>query len=447
MLKTAGLDDTSDAVIPFSAFQKEKSPISVGIFPRSAGAPGGRAGLNCDVDTITLKVLFHRGQECIALVFPSSPALNGLVMQLSAVRFSKTHRCFYMPLLREHYEALTRLLEGKAQLVTEELRAYLARKQEQPDAQKAFPVPEEIRSVKGNAQPGVPAAIRISRENAEELQKFIRHLKLKAYSASTLRTYQSEFMQLLQVLGERRVQDLTPDQIKNYMVWAMERGGISEHTAHSRINALKFYYEQVLGRAKFFWEVPRPKKPVQLPKVFSKEEVAAIINSLTNVKHKTMLMLCYSAGLRVSEVVQLRTSNIDSRRMTILIEAAKGKKDRLAILSPVLLVMLREYLRTYQPDPDGFLFEGQEKGWPYSSRSLQEVLQAAKHKAGVIRRGSIHSLRHSFATHLIEKGTDVTMIQKLLGHNDLRTTLRYLHTSNRDLLKIMSPLDDLQLGP
>lgn len=412
--------------------------------------PGKRmpGGLHCIVDTITLRVLFHRGMECIALEFPSSPLLNRLVMQLAAVKFSRTHRCFYMPLEREHYDALSRLVEGKAVLDAEALRDYLKRKQEQPAGEsQAFPVSETVREVMQRPGPQKQAAIRISQGNAEELQRFIRQVKLKAYSASTLRTYQNEFAQLLQVLGERPVQDLTPDQVKNYMVWAMEKGGISEHTAHSRINALKFYFEQVLGRERFFWEVPRPKKPIQLPRIFSKEEVAAIINSLTNVKHKTMLMLCYSAGLRVSEVVSLQTSNIDPKRMTILIESAKGKKDRMAILSPVLLVMLREYIKLYKPDSQGFLFEGYEKGMPYSARSLQEVLQAAKLKAGVIRRGSIHSLRHSFATHLIEKGTDVTMIQKLLGHSDIKTTLRYLHTSNRDLLRIISPLDDLQLGP
>lgn len=208
---------------------------------------------------------------------------------------------------------------------------------------------------------------------------------------------------------------------------------------------MKFYYEQVLKREKFFWEIPRPKKQILLPKIFNQNEIAAIINSVSNKKHKTMLMLAYSAGLRVSEVVALKTYNIDSKRMTIFISQAKGKKDRVVALSPVLLIMLRDYALQYKPDKKGFLFEGNTKGSAYSTRSLQEVLQAAKKKAGIMKPGSIHSLRHSFATHLIERGTDVTMIQKLLGHNDLKTTLRYLHTSNKDLLKIISPLDELAL--
>jgi site-specific recombinase XerD len=209
---------------------------------------------------------------------------------------------------------------------------------------------------------------------------------------------------------------------------------------------MKFYYEKVLGREKFFWEIPRPKKAQQLPKFFNQTEIAGIINSINNKKHKAMLMLAYGAGLRVSEVVALKTFDIDSKRMSIFIRAAKGKKDRIAMLSPVLLVMLREYALEYKPGKKGYLFEGSVKEAPYSTRSLQEVLQLAKKKAGIMKPGGIHSLRHSFATHLIEKGTDVTMIQKLLGHNDIKTTLIYLHTSSKDLVKIISPLDDLVLG-
>jgi site-specific recombinase XerD len=211
------------------------------------------------------------------------------------------------------------------------------------------------------------------------------------------------------------------------------------------MNAIKFYFEQVLKKEKIFWEIPRPKKRQQLPNLFSQQEVAAIINSLENKKHRTMVMLAYGAGLRVSEVVALKTYHIDSKRMTIFIQAAKGKKDRIVGLSPVLLVMLREYAAAYRPKKNGYLFEGRINGTPYSARTLQEVLQAAKRKVGVMKPGSVHSLRHSFATHLIEKGTDVTMIQRLLGHNNIKTTLIYLHTSNKDLLKVISPLDDLDL--
>ena len=151
--------------------------------------------------------------------------------------------------------------------------------------------------------------------------------------------------------------------------------------------------------------------------------------------------MTYACGLRVSEVVSLRIRDIDGKRRVMHIHAAKGKKDRIVSLSPTLLVMLREYYKQYKPND--YLFEGQYPACHYSVRSIQTVLQTAKERAGILRPGSIHGLRHSFATHLLDKGIDVVMIQKLLGHNDIKTTLRYLHVTNRDLGKVISPLEDI----
>ena len=166
----------------------------------------------------------------------------------------------------------------------------------------------------------------LSADNLKALNTFVQQLKLKAYSTSTIRTYRKEFLQLLVLLKNKSVNKLTPDDLRRYMVYALGKQGIKENTAHSRLNALKFYFEQVLGREKFFWEVPRPKKAISLPKVFNQDEIAAIINSMQNKKHKAMLMLAYSAGLRVSEVVSLKTQDIDSKRTLILIRKAKGKR-------------------------------------------------------------------------------------------------------------------------
>ncbi len=284
-----------------------------------------------------------------------------------------------------------------------------------------------------------------SANNREQLQMYVEQLQLKKYSSSTIRTYRNEFSQLLLQLGDVRVQDLTANHLKRYMLYCTSVLGLSENSLHSRLNALKFYYEQVLRREQFFWEIPRPKKQLQLPKHFNQEEITQIIKAAGNCKHKTMLMLAYGSGLRVSEVVQLKVQDIDSGRMCLFVRQAKGKKDRVVRLSPVLLIMLRDYWRKERPAKDGYLFEGQEKGQPYSTRSLQLVLANAKKKAGVMKPGSIHALRHSFATHLLDKGTDVFMIMKLLGHNSVKTTMRYLHVSNRDLLGIISPLDTLDL--
>ncbi len=363
----------------------------------------------------TYTLISYQNKPRIKVSFDYNPAWNKKMQAVEGAKWSKTLNSWHIPDTAENRKKC-----GLAKNDTAIIK---------PQAQ---------------AQTSKAALSFISANNKEELRKFLQQLALKAYSPSTIRTYKNEFEQLLQTVGKYPVQSLQPDDLKRYLLKCIDNG-LKENTIHSRLNALKFYYEQVLKREKFFWEIPRPKKQTQLPNFFNQDEVTAIINSVQNKKHKVMLMLAYSGGLRVSEVVSLKTYQIDSCRMTIFISQAKGKKDRIVTLSPVLLVMLREYARTYRPAKNGYLFEGSASGTPYSTRSLQEVIQAAKKKAGIMKPGSIHSLRHSFATHLIEKGTDVTMMQKLFGHNDLKTTLRYLHTSNKDLMKIISPLDDLKL--
>jgi integrase/recombinase XerD len=227
------------------------------------------------------------------------------------------------------------------------------------------------------------------------------------------------------------------------MIYCMEKEGLKENTLHSRLNALKFYFEQVLGREKFFWEIPRPKKSMILPKVLGEDELEKLFKALSNIKHKAMLFTAYSAGLRVSEVASLKIKDIDSDRMQIFVAQAKGKKDRYVTLSPVLLDILRTYIRKYKPRPQVFLFESEQTGLAYPPRTIQRIFQIAKMKSGLSKQVGIHSLRHSFATHLLEKGTDIRYIKDLLGHFDIRTTERYLHVSKKDLVNIVSPLDDL----
>jgi site-specific recombinase XerD len=283
----------------------------------------------------------------------------------------------------------------------------------------------------------------LSKENLQALNRFLEELRLKAYSNSTVRTYRSEFIQLLQLLKNKPVQELTPDDLRRYLVYSMEKEGISENTVHSRLNAIKFYFEQVLKREKFFWDIPRPKKPLLLPKVLNDDEIGRLFRALQNKKHKAMLFTIYSAGLRVSELVNLKIADIDSTRMQILIRQSKGKKDRYVGLSPVLLDILRNYLRTYKPKPKIFLFESEQTFTSYFTRTVQKIFTAAKSDAGIGKDVGVHVLRHSFATHLLEKGTDIHYIKELLGHFDIKTTERYLHVSKQKLVNISSPLDDL----
>ena len=268
-------------------------------------------------------------------------------------------------------------------------------------------------------------------------------LKLKAFSASTIRTYLNEMAQLLQTIKDIPADELTPELLKRYLVYCYEKLGLKENTLHSRIYAMKFYYEQVLKRDKFFWEIPRPKKHLILPKLLNEKELSKLFNALENKKHKAMLFTAYSAGLRVSEIVKLKIKDIDSVRMQIFIEKAKGKKDRYVNLSPVLLDILRGYIKAYKPKPVIFLFESEYSREAYPIRTVQQIFSNAKKMAGISKEVGIHSLRHSFATHLLEKGVDIRFIKDILGHFDIKTTERYLHVARQRLVNIVSPLDDL----
>lgn len=288
---------------------------------------------------------------------------------------------------------------------------------------------------------GKDALIRISPINQAALQRMEEQLLLKAYSPNTIRTYTIEFAQLLYLLKEVDVNSLTPERLRAYMLYCVKELKLSENTLHSRLNAIKFYFEQVLGREKFFAEIPRPKKPSLLPKVLSKEDVQKMLAAVDLPKHKLMLQLCYGMGLRVSEVVALKIVHIDSNRMQVLIAGAKGKKDRYVPLPQSVLEQLQEYYRQCQPKE--FLFEGQQ-GRPYATRSLQLVFKNAMKKAGINKKIGIHGLRHSYATHLHEYGTDIKLIQELLGHNDIKTTLLYTHVSQKSTAAVASPLDRMK---
>jgi integrase/recombinase XerD len=279
--------------------------------------------------------------------------------------------------------------------------------------------------------------------NAHVLPLMAEKLKLKAYSPSTIRTYLNEMSQLLRALGKIPADELKPEHLKRYLIYCYEKLGMKENTLHSRINAMKFYYEQVLGKEKFFWEIPRPKKQIILPKVLGEDEIARLFNSLSNLKHKAILFTAYSAGLRVSEIAALKIKHIDSGRMQIFVENAKGKKDRYVNLSPVLLDILRVYIRDYKLRPKEYLFESDQTRKAYPTRTIQKIFQVGRQRAGIQKEVGVHSLRHSFATHLLEKGTDIRYIKDLLGHFNIKTTERYLHVSRKALVNIPSPLDDL----
>jgi integrase/recombinase XerD len=400
------------------------------------------------MEQVTLKPLRHKEQDCIGIYFTNNAAINGAIRKYAGAKWSATHKVWYTLLTKENYTKLSTALKGKATINNSALYQHLTNKKQQavPPVITAVSKPAAVKAANSSGKKiTIPKPGNIDAVNKHVIPAMQQMLQLKAYSSSTMRTYLGEMTQLLILLKNNPADVLTTADLKRYLAHCFEKLKLTENTLHSRTNALKFYYEQVLKKEKLFWEIPRPKKQQQNPHFFNQDEITQILKLTDNLKHKTMLMLAYSTGMRISEVTTLKVWQIDSKRMQIIVEQAKGKKDRMTPLSPVLLVMLREYFTVYKPLKTGYLFCGQQPTEPYSTRSLQLVLQAAKKRAGILKPGSVHALRHSFATHLLDKGTDVTMIMKLLGHNDIKTTLRYLHVTNRDVLNIISPLDQLNL--
>jgi len=408
---------------------------------------------------VVLKPLQHRGMECIGIYFEINYKIQGALRKTKVVKFSITHKCWYAPLSRENYNKIFYAVSAMATIEQSALHRYL----EEKKTKKPVPVintPGGMNTTKSKTivakeikQPPVASWIknrvvvykkeRISLVNAYIIPAMAQHLKLKAYSPSTAKTYLGEMSQLLTLLKDIPADELTPAHLKRYLVFCFEKLHLKENTLHSRINAMKFYYEQVLHREKFFWEIPRPKKPILLPRLLNENELAKLFNALLNKKHKAMLFTAYSAGLRVSEIVNLKLSDIDSQRMQIFVRKAKGKKDRYVNLSPVLLDILRNYIRESNSRPAEYLFESEQTNTAYPVRTVQQIFTTAKHKAGIRKEVGIHSLRHSFATHLLDKGTDIRYIKDLLGHFSLKTTERYLHVSKKQLVNIISPFDDL----
>lgn len=287
---------------------------------------------------------------------------------------------------------------------------------------------------------GQNALLQICPVNRTAYEKFRETLILKGYSQSTIKTYLAEFSQLLFILKTNPVNGLTTERLRSYLFYCSQQLKLSENQIHSRMNAIKFYFEQVLHRPNIFFDIPRPKKPSLLPKGLSRKEIERMLSVTENVKHKLILKLCYGMGLRVSEIVKLKICDINSESMKVCIANAKGKKDRYVNLPASVLAELRDYYKAFAPKE--FLFEGQQGG-QYNIRSAQAVFKQAMKKARVYKKVGIHSLRHSYATHLLEYGTDIAFIQKLLGHKDIKTTLLYTHLADKDITKVKSPLDRL----
>lgn len=346
----------------------------------------------------------HHGENRLLLKFPNNPADNNAVRALAGRKWSGTLRCWHVA-----DNAFYRNYFGL------------------PPSDKA--------------SSSVERAQELNPDRMEELKQFILWMRNKRYSESTIQSY-THAIKLLLIQTGKPGNDITNQDILLFNEQHILDKKLSATYQSQFINAVKLFRQTVHHSKLVIEDLIRPKRGRQLPKVLSEEEVADILNACENLKHKSMLSLIYSAGLRRSELLNMKNSDIDSKRMLISVRNAKGMKDRMIPLSPTILEMLRAYYQQYKPKD--YLFEGQY-GDRYSERSLELVLKKAVSLAGIKKNVNLHMLRHSYATHLMEAGTHLRHIQELLGHKSPKTTQIYTHVSREEISKIISPLDRLKL--
>lgn len=339
------------------------------------------------------QITTHKGSKRIAVYFEKNAKLIARIKEIEGARWSQTLMAWHLPDTEEN-----------------RLRFNLT------------PHSHSLPSFDGIAQ----------------IEKFKQWLRSKRYSESTLTTYSEALKSFLVFYREKPIAAITNEDVIVYNNEYILKNNLSISYQNQTINSIKLFFKIIHDSKIVIEELHRPKNAKRLPNVLSKEETFQLIDLTTNLKHKTLLALIYSSGLRISEAINMKITDIDSKRMLIHVKNAKGKKDRYTILSTKVLVLLREYYTVYKPKT--YLFEGQY-GEQYSSRSAQSVLQQSAKKAGIIKKISLHTLRHSFATHLLESGTDLRYIQDLLGHSSPKTTMIYTHVTNTSLKKIINPFD------
>jgi integrase/recombinase XerD len=275
-------------------------------------------------------------------------------------------------------------------------------------------------------------------------RRMIEDMTLRNFTQQTIDTYVqciARFARYFKSSPEHR----SPEDVRAYLVHLVQERRVSLSYYKQTRSALRFLYRVSLGRNDVLDAIPALKEPRTLPVVLSPDEVARFFAAIRNIKHRAILMTAYAAGLRVSEVTQLQATDIDSQRMVIRVRQGKGRKDRYVMLSPRLLEALRAYWKAVRPQ--GVLFPGAIPGQPITTGSINKVCQRARKSAGLDKKITAHTMRHSFATHLLEAGTDLRTIQVLLGHSSFSTTARYVHVATASLPSIKSPLDRLDLTP
>jgi integrase/recombinase XerD len=372
---------------------------------------------------LTLRHLMINGMKCIGIQFYPSKIINALIKTLDSPKWSRDYEMVYISNTPENVYAIFSTFKGNAWINCR----YFYRNR--PISLQAAPV--DLSCLKGRSD-GTKLACP---------PEYIALLETKRYSLNTARMYTSLFSEFVNFFKEKPLIEINENEIKKYIHGIVKLGKSQSHQ-NQVINAIKFYYEQVLDMPQRFYEIDRPRKERKLPSVLSEEEISKVISVTTNLKHKAILVTIYSCGLRLSELLNIKLTDIQSDRHLLLIRDAKGNKDRNTILSDTTLALLRKYYLAFKPKE--YLFEG-HNGGRYRSKSVQNIVKHALGMANIKRPASTHTLRHSFATHLLENGTDLRYIQTLLGHSSPKTTEIYTHVSTKGLRDVVSPIEKLKI--
>lgn len=359
----------------------------------------------------------HREKHVLFLSFQYDEGLIKIAKSLGC-KWSKTYKSWYLENTPANFNQLFEHYKGVAWL---DISALKHKKQ---PATASEP----------NTNPGK------KKHSIDIPEEYKALLIRKRYSQNTVKVYCSLFSQFLAFFSDRRPDEITDVDIRKYQDFLVSKRKVAISTQHQAINAIKFYYEQVKGGERKTYYIERPRKEKQLPKVLSEKQVIETLKHTPNLKHKCMIACLYSAGLRVGELLNLRIADVSFDKNVIFIRGGKGKKDRITLLSDNLKLALQKYLEKYKPNY--WLFEGQNRK-RYSRSGVNQMIKRSCAAAGIRQNVSSHTFRHSFATHLLERGVDLRYIQTLLGHSSSKTTEVYTHVSNKSLAKIKSPLDDI----
>lgn len=361
-------------------------------------------------------------------------------------RWSAERLCILLPFGFEKIDQI-RVIEGRQWHPKEKVWSFPDTEDVIKRVLKIFPY-ETIRVHPALEHPFLKNELAIKKEfdhkneiKRNQLQSLAEHLKLKGYSTRTQKSY-IHHVERFQSFISVPIKLIKKEHIHTYMLHLLEKQ-LSHSFVNQALSAIKFYLFTVCGRSDLPYNLPRPKKQSKLPDILSQEEVILLIQTIQNVKHRAILYMTYASGLRVGEVVRLKLQDIDRDRSMVHVRQGKGKKDRYTLLSKSALIMLDIYIK--REHPDEWLFPGSDRDQHISERSVQKIFEKARSLSHIHKEISVHTLRHSFATHLLEAGTDLRYIQELLGHQSSKTTEIYTHVSTKDVSRIQSPLDRIMM--